>query len=109
MNTRANPDKAYPQLRPAYHSACVCSLESGIIGSLVSLCSAARKGGIIVNTVAPALIETDMLRQMEVKPGLIPVGRFGQVEEVADAVLMLARNGYITGQTIHVNGGLYFS
>lgn len=40
---------------------------------------------------------------------LIPVGRFGTVEETAEAVLMLARNGYITGQTINVNGGWYMS
>jgi 3-oxoacyl-[acyl-carrier protein] reductase len=40
---------------------------------------------------------------------LIPVGRFGQPEEVADVVVMLARNGYMTGQTIHVNGGWYMS
>jgi 3-oxoacyl-[acyl-carrier protein] reductase len=40
---------------------------------------------------------------------LIPVGRFGKPEEVAEVVVMLARNGYITGQTIHVNGGWYMS
>jgi 3-oxoacyl-[acyl-carrier protein] reductase len=40
---------------------------------------------------------------------LIPVGRFGRVEEVADAVVMVAANGYITGQTINVNGGWYMS
>ena len=65
--------------------------------------------GVTVNTVAPALIETDMIREIEAKPDLIPLGRFGRVEEVADVVLMLVRNGYITGQTINVNGGLYFS
>ena len=43
------------------------------------------------------------------KPDRIPVGRFGTIDEVADVVLMLARNGYITGQTINVNGGLYLS
>ncbi len=42
-------------------------------------------------------------------PALIPVGRFGTVEEVADVVVMLASNGYITGQTINVNGGWYMS
>ena len=67
------------------------------------------KDGVTVNTVTPALIETDMVRQMNAIPGRIPVGRFGTVEEVADVVLMLAQNGYITGQTINVNGGLYFS
>ena len=40
---------------------------------------------------------------------MIPIGRFGSVEEVAEAAVMLARNSYITGQTINVNGGLYFS
>ena len=64
---------------------------------------------ITVNTVAPALIETDMVRELEANPDHIPIGRFGKVEEVADVVLMLARNGYITGQTINVNGGWYFS
>ena len=65
--------------------------------------------GVTVNTVAPALIQTDMVRELEAKPELIPLGRFGAPEEVADAVLMLVRNGYMTGQTINVNGGLYFS
>ena len=40
---------------------------------------------------------------------LIPVGRFGKLEEVRDVAVMLARNGYITGQTINVNGGWYMS
>jgi 3-oxoacyl-[acyl-carrier protein] reductase len=40
---------------------------------------------------------------------LVPVGRFGKVEEVADVVVMLASNGYITGQTISVNGGWYMT
>ncbi|MDR3553747.1 MAG: 3-oxoacyl-ACP reductase FabG [Syntrophobacteraceae bacterium] len=61
--------------------------------------------GVTVNTVAPALIETDMVRDIEAKPGLVPIGRFGAPEEVGDAVLMLVRNGYITGQTINANGG----
>lgn len=43
------------------------------------------------------------------RPDLIPVGRFGLVEEVADVAVMLAGNGYITGQTINVNGGWYMS
>ena len=43
------------------------------------------------------------------KPGIIPVGRFGDVGEVASVVRLLAENGYITGQTINVNGGWYSS
>ncbi|MBT3399397.1 MAG: SDR family oxidoreductase, partial [Rhodospirillaceae bacterium] len=38
-----------------------------------------------------------------------PVGRMGHVDEVASAVVMLAANGYMTGQTVHMNGGLYFT
>jgi 3-oxoacyl-[acyl-carrier protein] reductase len=66
--------------------------------------------GITVNTVAPALIETDMVTQnLHVTPEVVPVGRFGAVEEVAQVIVTLAQNGYITGQTINVNGGWYMS
>ena len=44
-----------------------------------------------------------------VRPDLDPVGRFGAVDEVAEAAVMLARDGYVTGQTINVNGGWYMS
>lgn len=83
--------------------------KAGLWGLSHSYAKLFIKDGITVNTIAPALIETDMIREIEAKPDLIPLGRFGRVEEVADVVLMLVRNGYITGQTINVNGGLYFS
>jgi len=83
--------------------------KAGLWGLTHSYAAQFIKDGVTVNTVAPALIETDMLREIKADPGRIPVGRFGKVEEVADVVLMLARNGYITGQTINVDGGLYFS
>ena len=68
------------------------------------------KEGITVNTVAPALIETDMVTQnLQVTPEVVPVGRFGAVAEVAQVIVMLAGNGYITGQTININGGWYMS
>jgi 3-oxoacyl-[acyl-carrier protein] reductase len=68
------------------------------------------KEGITVNAIAPALIETDMVAgNPNARPDNIPVGRFGSTSEVADVVVMLARNGYITGQTINVNGGWYMS
>jgi 3-oxoacyl-[acyl-carrier protein] reductase len=44
-----------------------------------------------------------------VTPGLIPIGRFGTADEVASVAVLLASNGYITGQTINVNGGWYMS
>jgi 3-oxoacyl-[acyl-carrier protein] reductase len=66
--------------------------------------------GITVNAIAPALIDTDMVRaNPEAKASRIPVGRFGAVDEVADVAVMLAGNAYITGQTINVNGGWYLS
>jgi 3-oxoacyl-[acyl-carrier protein] reductase len=66
--------------------------------------------GITVNAIAPALIETDMTRtNLRASAGNIPVGRMGSVEEVSDIALLLAANGYITGQTINVNGGWVMS
>jgi 3-oxoacyl-[acyl-carrier protein] reductase len=60
--------------------------------------------------IAPALIETDMIKgNPAIKPTLIPIGRFGTVDEVSSIAVMLAGNGYITGQTINVNGGWYMS
>jgi len=84
--------------------------KAGIIGLTHSYAALLAKEGITVNTIAPALIETDMIRDNpRATPALIPVGRFGTVDEVADVVVMLATNGYITGQTINVNGGWYMS
>jgi 3-oxoacyl-[acyl-carrier protein] reductase len=84
--------------------------KAGIIGLTHSYAALMAKEGITVNAIAPALIETEMIRNNpRAKPDLIPVGRFGTVEEVADVVVMLAANGYITGQTINVNGGWYMS
>ena len=66
--------------------------------------------GVTANAVAPALIDTEMVRaNPNARRELIPVGRFGEPEEVASVVLMLAENGYITGQVIDVNGGWYFT
>lgn len=68
------------------------------------------KEGITVNAIAPALIETDMVAgNPNARPDNIPIGRFGTPREVAEAAVMLARNGYITGQTINVNGGWFMS
>jgi 3-oxoacyl-[acyl-carrier protein] reductase len=66
--------------------------------------------GITVNAIAPALIETEMTRtNVKASTANIPMGRFGSVEEVSDIALLLATNGYITGQTIHANGGWVMS
>ena len=84
--------------------------KAGMIGMAHFYARALVKECITVNTISPALIETEMVRMNpNARPDLIPVGRFGQPNEVADVVVMLAGNGYITGQTIHVNGGWYMS
>jgi 3-oxoacyl-[acyl-carrier protein] reductase len=66
------------------------------------------KEGITVNAVAPSLIETDMMRGRPELASRIPLGRFGSPEEVAQSVLMVLGNEYMTGQTITLNGGMAF-
>jgi 3-oxoacyl-[acyl-carrier protein] reductase len=84
--------------------------KAGMIGLTHSLANLLTKEGVTVNAIAPALIGTEMVTSNpRANPGLIPVGRFGDVQEVASVVVMLAQNGYITGQTINVNGGWYLS
>jgi 3-oxoacyl-[acyl-carrier protein] reductase len=81
--------------------------KAGILGLTHFYASRLASSGVTVNTVAPALIDTDMIAGVDAAKAGIPVGRFGTADEVADAVIMLARNGYITGQTLNLNGGLY--
>jgi 3-oxoacyl-[acyl-carrier protein] reductase len=84
--------------------------KAGLHGLVHSYAALLAREGITANAIAPALIETDMIRDNpKVRPDLLPVGRFGAVDEVADLVVALARNGYVTGQTINVNGGWYMS
>lgn len=67
------------------------------------------KEGITVNAVAPSLIETDMMPAARVDAGArIPLGRLGRPDEVAQATLMVLGNAYMTGQTIHLSGGMSF-
>jgi 3-oxoacyl-[acyl-carrier protein] reductase len=84
--------------------------KAGMIGLTHSCASAFVKEGITVNAIAPALIETDMVASNpNASPALIPMGHFGTVDDVASVAVMLAMNGYITGQTLSVNGGWYFT
>jgi 3-oxoacyl-[acyl-carrier protein] reductase len=84
--------------------------KAGMLGLTRSYARVLAKEGITVNAITPALIATEMVISNPVaKPDMLPVGRFGDIEEVADVALMLTRNAFITGQTINVNGGYYMS
>jgi 3-oxoacyl-[acyl-carrier protein] reductase len=90
--------------------------KAGIFGFTKSLAREVGARGITVNAVAPGFIDTDMTRALadEHKDNLlrqIPLNRLGQPEEIAAAVAFLAspEAGYITGETLHVNGGMYMA
>jgi 3-oxoacyl-[acyl-carrier protein] reductase len=85
--------------------------KAGLIGATKALAAEVGKRGVLVNAVAPGLIETDMLSGLPLEKVLpaIPLGRIGSVDEVAGIVTYLCSNqaAYITGQVIGINGGLY--
>ncbi|MCB1761802.1 MAG: 3-oxoacyl-ACP reductase FabG [Gammaproteobacteria bacterium] len=90
--------------------------KAGMIGFTKSLAREVGSRGITVNAVAPGFIDTDMTRELSEEQrqtllSSIPLGRLGQVEEIASVVAFLAspEAGYITGETIHVNGGMYMA
>jgi len=90
--------------------------KAGILGFTRALAREVGARGITVNAVAPGFIDTDMTRglsddQKQMLLGQIPLGRLGQPEEIASAVAFLAspQAGYITGETISVNGGMYMA
>jgi 3-oxoacyl-[acyl-carrier protein] reductase len=88
--------------------------KAGILGFTKSLAREVGSRGITVNCIAPGFIDTDMTRalaeaQRAALTAQIPLGRLGQPAEIAAAVSFLcsADGGYITGETLHVNGGMY--
>ncbi|EGN75860.1 3-oxoacyl-(acyl-carrier-protein) reductase [Idiomarina sp. A28L] len=90
-----------------------CAAKAGLIGFSKALAKEIASRGVTVNSVAPGFIDTDMTKaltdeQRERIFDTIPAGRLGQPEEIAAAVGFLASAGaaYITGETIHVNGGM---
>jgi 3-oxoacyl-[acyl-carrier protein] reductase len=90
--------------------------KAGIIGFTKSLAKEVGSRGITVNSVAPGFIDTDMTRALsdDIRQSLlanIPLGRLGSAEEVAGAVSFLCSvdAGYVTGETLHVNGGMYMA
>ncbi len=90
--------------------------KAGIIAFSKSLAREVGSRGITVNVVAPGFIDTDMTRalpqaQREALLGQIALGRLGEARDIAEAVAFLASPaaGYITGETLHVNGGMYMA
>lgn len=84
--------------------------KAGMLGMTHYYAQRLAKEGITVNAIAPALVETEMVASNpNARREHLPVGRFGAPEEVAAVAVMLARNGYMTGQTVNVNGGWFMS
>jgi len=88
--------------------------KAGLIGFTKSLAREVASRGVTVNTVAPGFIETDMTKalnddQRAATLAAVPAGRLGDPREIASAVAFLASSeaAYITGETLHVNGGMY--
>ena len=104
VNISSGAARGAGAIGPHYNAskAAVEGLTRGYAARLV-------KEGITVNAVAPSLIETDMMKGQSSLVSRIPVGRFGTVEEVAQAVMLLVNNPYMTGQTIAMSGGMAFN
>jgi 3-oxoacyl-[acyl-carrier protein] reductase len=88
--------------------------KAGLLGFTKSLAREVASRGITVNAVAPGFVDTDMTRSLSAEQrstlqAQIPLGRLGAPEDIAAAVLFLAspQAAYITGETLHVNGGMY--
>ncbi|MCA9646742.1 MAG: 3-oxoacyl-ACP reductase FabG [Polyangiaceae bacterium] len=88
--------------------------KAGLVGVAKSLAREYASRGITVNAIAPGFVETDMTRALteEQRKGIldaVPVGRIGSAEEIAAGVVYLASGeaGYVTGETLRINGGMY--
>ncbi|WP_076409578.1 3-oxoacyl-ACP reductase FabG [Shewanella sp. UCD-KL12] len=93
-----------------------CAAKAGLIGFTKSLAKEVASRQITVNAIAPGFIQTDMTDELteEQQQGImsqVPMERLGQAQEIANAVLFLASDSaaYITGETLHVNGGMYMA
>jgi len=84
------------------------SAKAGLEGLTRAYASRLVGEGITVNAVAPMLIHTGEKRDNEARKKLVPLGRQGTPEEVADAIVLCAGTEFMTGQTVHMSGGVYY-
>jgi 3-oxoacyl-[acyl-carrier protein] reductase len=104
VNISSGAARGAGSIGPHYNAS-----KAGIEGLTRGYAARLVKEGITVNAVAPSLIETDMMKGQHNLVSRIPVGRFGKAEEVAQAVMMLLDNPYMTGQTVAMSGGMAFN
>jgi 3-oxoacyl-[acyl-carrier protein] reductase len=104
VNISSGAARGAGSIGPHYNAS-----KAGIEGLTRGYAARLVKEGITVNAVAPSLIETDMMKGQQNLISRIPVGRFGKAEEVAQAVMMLLSNPYMTGQTVAMSGGMAFN
>jgi 3-oxoacyl-[acyl-carrier protein] reductase len=104
VNITSGAARGAGSIGPHYNAS-----KAGMEGLTRGYAARLVKEGITVNAVAPSLIDTDMVSGRPDLASRIPLGRFGHPEEVAQAVLMVLGNDYMTGQTIILNGGMAFA
>jgi 3-oxoacyl-[acyl-carrier protein] reductase len=104
VNISSGAARGAGSIGPHYNAS-----KAGLEGLTRGYAARLVKEGITVNAVAPSLIETDMMKGQPNLVSRIPLGRFGKAEEVAQAVMMLLDNPYMTGQTVAMSGGMAFN
>src|ERR1700750_2741814 len=103
VNVTSGAARGAGAIGPHYNAS-----KAGMEGLTRGYAARLVKDGITVNSVAPSLIDTDMMSGRTDLAARIPLGRLGHPEEVAQAVAMVIGNSYMTGQTIVLNGGMAF-
>jgi 3-oxoacyl-[acyl-carrier protein] reductase len=104
VNVSSGAARGAGSIGPHYNAS-----KAGMEGLTRGYAARLVKEGVTVNAVAPSLIETDRMKGQDNLVGRIPLGRFGQAQEVASAVMLLIDNAYMTGQTVAMSGGMAFN
>jgi 3-oxoacyl-[acyl-carrier protein] reductase len=104
VNITSGAARSAGTIGPHYNAS-----KAGMEGLTRGYAARLAASGITVNNVAPSLIETDMMEGQAQLISRIPMGRFGKPDEVAQAVMMLIGNPYMTGQTVAMSGGMAFN